>query len=54
MEMNAEQLKAKNIDLEEENQQLKKQSVEMKKEKNLNQLEQSKIIRDSVNYLMQK
>ena len=54
MEMNAEQLKAKNIDLEEENQQLKKQSVEIKKEKNLNQLEQSKIIRDSVNYLMQK
>lgn len=53
MELEISQFKGKCIDLEEEVQQLKKLSSEMKREKNLNELEKSKIIRDSVRQIMQ-
>eukprot|EP00347_Sterkiella_histriomuscorum_P021382 403334167 len=54
LELEVIQLKDKCIDLEEEVQQLKKLSSEMKKEKNLHQLEQAKIIRDSVKQILQQ
>ena len=54
LELELTLFRTKSIDLEEENMQLKKQVSELKKEKHMIQLEQNKVIRDSVRQIMQQ